>query len=114
RIIEGKPAQMHASLARLAALPAETKMYCGHEYTLNNARFALSVDAPNSALKQRAQQLEQLVAAGQPAHPTPIHAEPAPDHFPRRHDPAIRRNLKMAGASDAEVFAEIRKRKDLF
>jgi len=114
RIIEGKPAQMHASLAKLAALPAETKIYCGHEYTLNNARFALSVDPTNSALKERAAQVEKLVAAGKPTLPTTIGAELATNPFLRWHDPAIRRNLKMAGASDAEVFAEIRKRKDLF
>ena len=113
RVIEGKPAQMHASLAKLARLPAETQIYCGHEYTLANARFALTVDPTNSALKQRAREVETLRAADRPTLPTTLALELSTNPFLRWHDPAIRRNLGMETASDAEVFAEIRKRKDV-
>ena len=66
RLIEGTPAEMFASLAKLAALPGGTKVCCGHEYTESNARFALSVDANNAALKARTEQAHQQRAAGQP------------------------------------------------
>lgn len=114
RLFEGKPPTMLASLKKLAALPAETVVYCGHEYTLSNARFALSVDPTNSALVARAKEIEALRARDEPTLPTTIGAELATNPFLRWHDPAIRKNLGMEGASDEAVFAEIRKRKDLF
>lgn len=113
RIFEGMPATMFASLRKLAALPAETVVYCGHEYTLSNARFALTVDPTNSALKTRAKEIEALRADGKATLPTTIGQELATNPFLRSHDPAIRRNLGMETASDEAVFAEIRKRKDL-
>lgn len=113
RLFEGKPATMHASLSKLAALPADTTVYCGHEYTLSNARFALTVDPTNSALKERVRKIEQLRAEDLPTLPTTIGDELATNPFLRPHDPAIRRNLGMETATDAEVFAEIRKRKDV-
>ena len=113
RLFEGTPATMFASLRKLAALPAETVVYCGHEYTLSNARFALTVDPTNSALKDRAKEIEALRADGKPTLPTTIGRELSTNPFLRWHDPAIRRNLGMEGASDEAVFAEIRKRKDV-
>lgn len=113
RLFEGKPATMRASLAKLAALPLETTVYCGHEYTLSNARFALTVDPTNSALKERVEKIEALRAENRPTLPTTIGEEMATNPFLRWHDPAIRRNLDMKNASDDDVFAEIRKRKDV-
>ena len=114
RLLECKPPVMFSSLKRLAALPLETKVYCGHEYTEANARFALSVDPTNSALKERAAEIGRLRAESKPTLPTTIGLELATNPFLRWHDPAIRRNLGMEKASDVEVFAEIRKRKDVF
>lgn len=113
RLFEGTPAMMHASLQKLAGLPADTAVYCGHEYTLSNARFALTVDPTNSALKERAKRIEKLRAEDKPTLPTTIGEELATNPFLRPHDPAIRRNLGMEDASDEAVFAEIRKRKDV-
>jgi len=114
RLLEGTPAQMWASLKRLSALPADTTVYCGHEYTQSNARFALSVDPDNEKLKDRAAEIDALRAEGKPTLPTTIGRELETNPFLRPHDPAIRRLLGMEGASDEAVFAEIRKRKDNF
>ena len=114
RLFERPAAVMFESLKKLAALPRETKVYCGHEYTQSNARFALSVDPTNSALKERAARIEALRAEGKPTLPTTIGEELATNPFLRSHDPTIRRNLGMENASDVEVFTEIRKRKDNF
>ena len=114
RLFEGRAGDMLSSLRKLAALPLETEVYCGHEYTLSNARFALSVDPTNSALKERARQVEELRKRGRATLPTTIGKEMATNPFLRWHDPAIRRNLGMKDATDEAVFAEIRKRKDVF
>ena len=114
RLFEAKAPVMLQSLKKLAALPPETTVYCGHEYTQANARFALSVDPTNSALRERAAKIDRLRADGKPTLPTTIGEELATNPFLRWHDPAIRRNLGMETASDEEVFAEIRKRKDVF
>jgi len=114
RLLECKPPAMFDSLKRLAALPLETKVYCGHEYTLSNARFALSVDPTNSALKERAAEVEKLRAADKATLPTTIGLELATNPFLRWHDPVIRKNLGMEKAGDGDVFAEIRKRKDVY
>jgi len=114
RLFEAPPEVMFASLAKLAALPGETAVYCGHEYTLANARFALSVDPGNARLKARADKVEALRAEGKPTLPTTISAERATNPFLRADDPAIRQALGMEAASDAEVFAELRRRKDAF
>lgn len=112
RLFECKPPVMLESLKKLVALPLETVVYCGHEYTQANARFALTVDPTNSALKERAERIEALRAEGKPTLPTTIGEEMATNPFLRWHDTFIRRNLGMDDATDAEVFAEIRKRKD--
>jgi hydroxyacylglutathione hydrolase len=112
RVFEGSMEMMWNSLSRLAALPAETRIYCGHEYTLANARFALSVDPDNAALQRRAAQVEKLRAEGKPTVPSLLSEELATNPFLRAADPAIRRHLGMEGASDAEVFAKIRERKN--
>jgi hydroxyacylglutathione hydrolase len=114
RLFEAKAPVMFASLQKLAALPPETTIHCGHEYTQANARFALTIDPTNSALKQRAAEIDRLRADGQPTLPTTIGRELSTNPFLRAHDPAIRRNLGMEKADDVEVFAEIRRRKDNF
>lgn len=114
RIFEGTPAQMWASLEKLAALPDETTVYFGHEYTLSNARFALTIDPGNAALEKRAAEIEALRAKGGFTAPTTIGLEKATNPFLRAADPDIRRRLGMETAADAEVFAEIRARKDRF
>ncbi len=112
RLFERPAPAMYDSLRKMAALPAATRVYCGHEYTLSNARFALTIDPTNSALKERAARIERLRADGKPTLPTTIGEELTTNPFLRWHDPAIRKNLGMEKASDADVFAEIRKRKD--
>lgn len=114
RLLECAPPVMFESLKKLAALPADTVIYCGHEYTLANARFALTIDPDNEALRERAKKIEALRAEDRPTLPTTIGKELATNPFLRWDDPAIRRQLGMETASDAEVFAEIRKRKDNF
>ncbi len=114
RLFEAPPPVMFASLAKLAALPPQTAIYCGHEYTLSNARFAVTIDPANKALAERLVEIERLRAEGKPTLPTTIGAELATNPFLRADDAAIRRHLGMERASDADVFAEIRKRKDSF
>lgn len=114
RLFECGPEVMYNSLGKLATLPRETIVYCGHEYTLSNARFAVTVDPTNEALADRLKYVEALRAEGKATLPTTIGAELATNPFLRCADPAIRANLGMADASDAEVFAELRKRKDNF
>ncbi len=114
RVFEGTPEQMWQSLSILAALPDETMVYCGHEYTQSNAAFALSVDPENEQLQIRAKQIDQLRAKGLPTLPTTIGAEKATNPFLRPANKNIRTLLAMPQASDVEVFAEIRRRKDNF
>ena len=106
--------QMWTSLAKLKELPAETVVYCGHEYTQANARFSMSVDPDNAALVARVAEIDALRAKGEPTVPTTIGRELETNPFLRPDDPAIRQLLDMQSASDAEVFAEIRRRKDSF
>ena len=112
RLFEGTPDQMHASLQRLAALPGETLVHCGHEYTEANARFALTVDPDNAALRARAEEVRRLREANEPTLPVRLADELVQNPFLRPHDPGIRRTLGMEAASDAEIFAELRRRKD--
>ncbi|MGO4440871.1 hydroxyacylglutathione hydrolase [Rhizobium sp. RAF56] len=114
RLFERPPADMWASLQKLAALPDETAVYFGHEYTLTNARFALTIDPGNERLQARAADVEAARAAGRFTIPTTIGLEKETNPFLRAADPAIRRNLLMESRSDEDVFAEIRKRKDNF
>ncbi|WP_242218730.1 hydroxyacylglutathione hydrolase [Shinella zoogloeoides] len=114
RLFEGTPADMWASLSKLAALPDDTIVYFGHEYTLSNARFAVTVDPQNAALAKRADDIEAQRAKGGFTAPTTIGLEKATNPFLRAADPAIRRHLGIERAGDAEVFAEIRGRKDRF
>lgn len=114
RLFEGTPQEMWHSLSRLAQLPDETALYCAHEYTQSNARFALSVDPENGALLSYAAGVDAKRARGEPTVPTTIKAEKAANPFLRAADPAIRARLGLPDAANVEVFAEIRRRKDAF
>lgn len=112
RVNEGTMAEMWESVSKVGNLPPETTLYCGHEYTVANAKFALTVDPDNETLKRRAAEVEQLRADGRPTLPTRVDVELETNPFLRAADSAIRKQLGMATASDAEVFAEIRERKN--
>lgn len=117
RVFEGTPAQMLQSLDRLAALPPDTRVYCAHEYTLANARFALTVDPANPHLQQRIAQVQALRAADQPSIPTDIGNERRCNPFLRCDDSQVA--AAAAGHSDCnpdsrvEVFAALRAWKNL-
>lgn len=118
RLFEGTPAQMFASLERLARLPDATLVCCAHEYTLDNLRFALDVEAANPALHARLQSTIELRQAGRPSLPSTLGLEKATNPFLRCATPALRASAVRRGApADAqavEVFAAIRKAKDTF
>ena len=114
RLFERPAPVMFESLKKLAALPPETVVYCGHEYTQSNARFAMTIDPDNAALRARAEKVEKLRAEGKPTLPTTIGEELTTNPFLRWADPAIRKHLGMEKAKDVDVFAEIRRRKDNF
>ena len=112
RVFTGDYGQMWGSLAKLLPLPDDAAVYCGHEYTLSNARFALTVDPDNPALQARAAEVERLREAGERTIPSTMGLERATNPFLRVNDPAIRARLGLVNAREAEVFAEIRRRKD--
>jgi hydroxyacylglutathione hydrolase len=112
RVIEGNAQMMWQSLQKLMALPPDTAVYCGHEYTQANARFALTIEPENEALKARAKEVDQLRAAGAPTLPTKIGLELATNPFLRPHVAAIQERLGMVGKPDWQIFGEIRERKN--
>ncbi len=114
RVIEGTMEMMWESLEKLAALPDDTAIYCGHEYTEANVRFALTIEPDNEALIARASEVKALRSAGLATLPTTIAREKQTNPFLRADNPGIRARLGMTGASAAAVFGEIRKRKDSF
>ena len=114
RLFEGTPAQMWDSLQKLMRLPADTTVCSGHEYTQSNAKFALTVDPENAALISRAREIDQARADGEPTVPSTLSTELETNPFLRPSDPGIRAQLGMVNATDTNVFAEIRARKDRF
>jgi hydroxyacylglutathione hydrolase len=114
RLFEGTPAMMWSSLGKLMALPDATRVYCGHEYTLNNGKFALSIEPDNAALKARMKDVEAARAKNAPTIPSTIGLEKQTNPFLRPGSAQIRQSLGMESASDVEVFGEMRKRKDSF
>ena len=114
RLFEGTPSQMWTSLQKLLALPDQTRVYCAHEYTQANARFALTVDPDNQDLRRRALEIDDRRAQGLPTVPTSIGLERRTNPFLRPASETLRRTLGMLEASDTEVFAEVRARKDRF
>lgn len=114
RLFEGTPEQMWSSLQRITALPPETMLYCAHEYTQANARFALTVDPANPALRVRAAAVDAARAKGEATVPSTLGEELATNPFLRARDAGVQRTLGLEGADPVAVFAEIRRRKDHF
>jgi hydroxyacylglutathione hydrolase len=114
RLFEGHAEEMWASLEKICALPPATRIYCAHEYTQANGRFALQVEPENPALLERMDRVYSLRAQGLPTVPTLLQEELATNPFLRPQSPAIRRRLGLPKASDWQVFAEIRHLKDGF
>jgi hydroxyacylglutathione hydrolase len=112
RVIEGNPQQMWQSLDKLRRLPPATRIYCGHEYTEANIRFALTIEPDNKALQARASQVKALREKGAATLPTTMGAELATNPFLRPQEQGIRMRLGMQNAPDWQVFAEIRERKN--
>ena len=105
---------MWSSLAKLAALPGETQVYCGHEYTEANGRFAVTIEPDNPILKARIKEVQRLRGERRPTLPTTIAAELSANPFLRAEEPAIQAAVGMGGAEPSAVFAELRARKDRF
>ena len=114
RLFEGTPEQMWKSLSRLRALPESTNVYCGHEYTQSNARFALTVDPANEDLKARAARVDRARAEVKATVPGTMGEERKTNPFLRADNAAVAAALGMAGAEPVKVFAEVRRRKDVF
>ncbi|WP_271271619.1 hydroxyacylglutathione hydrolase [Aliamphritea hakodatensis] len=112
RLFEGAPEQMWQSMLALRNLPDETAVYCGHEYTLSNARFAMALEPDNQQLQQRCQTVEQLREQRLPTLPTSVLQERQTNPFMRADVPGLQAQLGLSGRPPAEVFAEIRQRKD--
>jgi hydroxyacylglutathione hydrolase len=114
RTFEGDAQTMWASLSKLMRLPADTKIWCGHEYTGSNGRFALTLEPGNKALTARMENVVASRAKGEPTIPSTMALEIATNPFLRVTSPEIRQTLNMERAGDAEIFGEIRSRKDNF
>ncbi|MEQ8256875.1 MULTISPECIES: hydroxyacylglutathione hydrolase [Roseovarius] len=114
RVFEGTMPQMWDSLSKLAALPPDTTICSGHEYTAANGRFAVTIDPDNPALISRVKAVEAARDQGKPTVPSTLSEELATNPFLRATDPAVQAHLGMTGADAADVFAEIRTRKDNF
>ena len=118
RLFEGTAAQMVASLAKLAALPSATRVYCAHEYTLSNLRFALAAEPGNVALRARQQHCAAQRARGEPTVPSTIAEELATNPFMRCDEPALRAAAEArrpgAGRTRVDTFAVLREWKNGF
>ena len=114
RLFEGSPDLMYQSLRKLAALPPETLVCSGHEYTQSNAKFALTLEPGNAALISRIEKIETARAQGRPTVPSLLSTERATNPFLRSDSPEIQASLGLSGAPPAQVFAETRRRKDSF
>ena len=114
RLFEGTPEMMWRSLSTLAALPADTVIYSGHEYTATNARFALTIEPENAALRRRADEIETARRAGRATVPSSLKEELATNPFLRAGLQEVKEAISMSKADDVAVFAEIRARKDSF
>ena len=114
RLFEGTARQMHASLAKLAALPPDTLVCSGHEYTASNLRFAATLEPDNPRLISRIAEVADKRAKGLPTVPVPLEEELATNPYLRAHLPALKTAVGLPDADDVTVFAEIRARKDKF
>lgn len=114
RVFEGTKPQMWKSLSKLSALPEDTLVCSGHEYTQTNGRFAITIEPDNAALISRIKDIDAARSRNQPTVPSLLSLELETNPFLRAGELSIQRHLQMEGADPAEVFAEIRTRKDNF
>jgi hydroxyacylglutathione hydrolase len=114
RLLECDAKTMWDSLQKLASLPDETLVYCGHDYTLENYEFANGIEPGNQIVKERFEQIKQLQAQGKPTVPSNILQEKTTNCFLRAGTPELKASLGMQDAPAVEVFAELRQRKDAF
>ncbi|ERN20320.1 hypothetical protein AMTR_s00066p00186690 [Amborella trichopoda] len=115
KLFEGSPEQMHSSLRKIMSLPDDTRIFCGHEYTMSNAKFALSIEPKNQDLQAYAAQVAELRQKSLPTIPAILGKEKSCNPFLRTFSSEIRRSLKIPeNASDAEALGVIRKAKDNF
>lgn len=112
RVFEGTYPMMWDSLLKLRALPDDFKLYCGHEYTASNVKFALTVDPDNAALQARAAEVTRLRAENKPTIPSLLGDEKRANVFLRADEPSVAARLHMKGADAAAVFGELRERKN--
>src|SRR5215470_14494585 len=113
-VTEGTPEMMWTSLLKLRNLPGDTRIYCGHEYTLANIRFAQTIEPDNLALIARAAEAAEQMAQHKPTIPTTLDSEKAANPFLRADLPELAEAVGMAGKPAAQVFAEVRARKNKF
>ena len=115
RLFEGTPEQMHRSLSeKLGALPSETRVYCGHEYTVSNLRFAATVEPDNGAVRAKLAAAQEIRGRGEPTIPSTIGEELATNPFLRCGEPSVRQRFAPEAASAVDVLAAVRKAKDTF
>jgi hydroxyacylglutathione hydrolase len=114
RVIEGNAEMMWNSIVKLRNLPDDTRLYCGHEYTAANVRFALTIEPDNAPLRARADEVAKLIAQNKPTIPTTMREEKSYNPFLRADIPSVAAGIGMKDASPAQVFAAIRGRKDRF
>ena len=114
RVFEGTHLMMWESLSKLAALPPDTEAYFGHEYTIANAKFALTADPKNARLLARAEEVAEMRARGEWTTPTTIGLELETNPFLRAAESGVQKAMGMEGGDPAAVFGEVRRRKDNF
>jgi hydroxyacylglutathione hydrolase len=114
RLFEGNAAQLYDSLVKICALPLDTKIYCGHEYTLENLQFAKSIEPDNAAIDERIAAVHKLLDRNLPSLPSTLELELATNPFLRTDEKTIRKTVSLPDAPSEIVFAELRKRKDKF
>ena len=114
RLFEGTPAQMANSLAKFMALPDQTKIFCAHEYTQANGRFAMSLEPGNKALQSRMVEVDRLRISRKPTVPSTMGVEKATNQFLRTSSVELQKTLGLEGGDLVDVFAETRKLKDSF
>jgi len=112
RVFEGTYPMMWESLLKLRVLPDDFNLYCGHEYTASNVKFALTIEPDNAALKARAAEVTKLRAEGKPTIPVTLGEEKRANVFLRADEPSVAASVRMKGASAADVFGELRERKN--
>jgi len=114
RLLESNAQTMWDSLQKLASLPDDTLVYCGHDYTLENYEFASGIEPGNQIVKERLEQVKQMLKRGEPTVPSTILQEKTTNCFLRAGTPELKVAIGMKDAQAVEVFAELRRRKDVF